>query len=70
MANAGPNTQSSQFFIVTENAGHLPHAYTIFGYVRSGMDVVLAIAEGEGVPPAEPVKILDVETEEYIKIND
>ncbi len=72
MANAGPNTQSSQFFIITTNDGakHLPYAYTLFGYVSSGMDVVLAIAKGEGNPPADPVKILDVETREYIKIKD
>ncbi len=44
MANAGPNTNGSQFFIVHEDAG-LPNAYTIFGEVTDGMDVVDAIAE-------------------------
>ena len=43
MANAGPNTNGSQFFIVHQDAG-LPNAYTIFGEVTDGMDVVDAIA--------------------------
>ena len=43
MANAGPNTNGSQFFICLKNAG-LPHAYTIFGKVADGMDAVDAIA--------------------------
>jgi cyclophilin family peptidyl-prolyl cis-trans isomerase len=43
MANAGPNTNGSQFFICHADAG-LPHAYTIFGSVTSGMDAVDAIA--------------------------
>jgi cyclophilin family peptidyl-prolyl cis-trans isomerase len=43
MANAGPNTNGSQFFICLDDVG-LPHAYTIFGTVTAGMDVVDAIA--------------------------
>ena len=43
MANAGPNTNGSQFFIM-HNDGGLPHSYTIFGKVTEGMDVVDAIA--------------------------
>ena len=43
MANAGPNTNGSQFFICLEDVG-LPHAYTIFGTVTSGLDAVDAIA--------------------------
>jgi cyclophilin family peptidyl-prolyl cis-trans isomerase len=43
MANAGPNTNGSQFFICLADVG-LPHAYTIFGRVTDGMDVVDAIA--------------------------
>jgi len=43
MANSGPNTNGSQFFIMhADNA--LPHLYTIFGKVISGMDAVDAIA--------------------------
>ena len=43
MANAGPNTNGSQFFICHTDVG-LPHSYTIFGEVVSGMDAVDSIA--------------------------
>ena len=43
MANAGPNTNGSQFFICLGDVG-LPHSYTIFGDVTSGMDAVDAVA--------------------------
>ncbi|HZL15833.1 MAG TPA: peptidylprolyl isomerase [Verrucomicrobiae bacterium] len=45
MANAGPNTNGSQFFICHQDLrGKLPKKYTRFGVVLSGMDVVDAIA--------------------------
>ncbi|MBT8199966.1 MAG: peptidylprolyl isomerase [Acidimicrobiia bacterium] len=43
MANAGPNTNGSQFFICLAHV-RLPHAYTIFGEVTAGMEAVDAIA--------------------------
>jgi cyclophilin family peptidyl-prolyl cis-trans isomerase len=43
MANAGPNTNGSQFFICHADVG-LPHSYTIFGKVTSGIEVVDSIA--------------------------
>jgi cyclophilin family peptidyl-prolyl cis-trans isomerase len=44
MANSGPNTNGSQFFIVTANPGvGLPPSYTVFGKVTKGIDVALAI---------------------------
>jgi cyclophilin family peptidyl-prolyl cis-trans isomerase len=43
MANAGPNTNGSQFFICLADVG-LPHAYTVFGRVTDGLDVVDSIA--------------------------
>jgi cyclophilin family peptidyl-prolyl cis-trans isomerase len=46
MANAGPNTNGSQFFIVTAHPGYpLPPNYTVFGTVEKGLDVALKIQE-------------------------
>jgi peptidylprolyl isomerase len=46
MANAGPNTNGSQFFIVTANPGYpLPQNYTVFGKVTKGIETALAIQE-------------------------
>jgi cyclophilin family peptidyl-prolyl cis-trans isomerase len=64
MANAGPNTNGSQFFICLENlSGRLPKNYTRFGEVTSGMDVVDAIAAdpiGPGDRPRDPVVMTSV----------
>jgi cyclophilin family peptidyl-prolyl cis-trans isomerase len=47
MANAGPNTNGSQFFICLEDQPGLPPNYTIFGDVTSGMNVVRSIRQGD-----------------------
>ncbi|HKV57962.1 MAG TPA: peptidylprolyl isomerase [Ktedonobacteraceae bacterium] len=47
MANAGPNTNGSQFFICLEDQPGLPPNYTIFGDTTSGMDVVRNIRPGD-----------------------
>lgn len=69
MANAGPNTNGSQFFIVLEDLrGRLPKSYTIFGAVTDGMDVVTDIgnvdvttsASGEPSQPVSQVELRSV----------
>jgi cyclophilin family peptidyl-prolyl cis-trans isomerase len=66
MANAGPNTNGSQFFICTVDCSHLNSnkAYSIFGKVKEGMETVNAIAASKLKPgtttPAEEVSIKTV----------
>lgn len=65
MANAGPNTNGSQFFIMHQNY-NLPKNYTIFGIVTDGLDVVDAIAEvatrgAERSTPNEPITLESVD---------
>jgi cyclophilin family peptidyl-prolyl cis-trans isomerase len=50
MANRGPNTNTSQFFIMLQDAPRLPKAYTIFGRVVAGLDVVDRIGAVEITP--------------------
>ncbi|OHA16501.1 MAG: peptidylprolyl isomerase [Candidatus Taylorbacteria bacterium RIFCSPHIGHO2_02_FULL_45_28] len=62
MANAGPNTNGSQFFIMHKDTP-LPHNYTIFGKVVKGMETVDAIATslvGPGDKPTENMIIKNV----------
>lgn len=61
MANAGPNTGGSQFFINLVNNNFLDKKHPVFGKVAAGMDVVEAIGKTKTLPgdrPAKDVKII------------
>jgi len=69
MANSGPDTNGSQFFIIHEDQLNLPRNYVIFGKVIEGIEVVDKIADSEvkssptGEPsvPVEPTTITSIE---------
>ena len=66
MANSGPNTNGSQFFVITGSDGAgLPPKYSLFGKVTEGLDVVAVLdslgnPSNNGVPPKEKIEIASV----------
>ena len=63
MANAGPDTNGSQFFIMHDNYP-LPYQYTIFGFVTDGLEGIDKIASVETGDGDKPVNVVIIETVE------
>jgi cyclophilin family peptidyl-prolyl cis-trans isomerase len=69
MANAGPNTNGSQFFIVTASpTAPLPPSYTVFGKVTKGLEVALLIQEVKTEQPGRLDRPIDPIVIESIKV--
>lgn len=69
MANAGPNTNGSQFFITTVKTSWLDGRHVVFGKVISGLDIVTKI-EAVGSPSGKPAKTVKIAKSGELKMED
>jgi peptidylprolyl isomerase len=65
MANSGPDTNGSQFYITMAATPHLDGSYNVFGHVVSGMDVVNAIEVGDVMERVEIIRV-GAEAQDYV----
>lgn len=62
MANAGPNTNGSQFFITLKECKHLDGKHVVCGQVTDGLEVVMEMAKvptDENDKPRIPIRVFD-----------